>query len=36
MIIKTDIQIYMNVSFTLYLACNRNYFMIGQIHIMWL
>ena len=34
-IIKTDIHICMNVSFTLVLACNRNDFMIGQLRIMW-
>ena len=31
-IIKTNIHICMKVSFTLFLACNRNDFMTGQIH----
>ena len=34
-IIKTDIRICMNVSFSLFLACKQNDFMVGQICITW-
>ena len=34
-LLKTATYICMNVSFTLLLVCNRNYFMVGPIRIMW-